>query len=86
MRATKEQYLRLMEDRPKKFDANQVGYRRAELTEDTECQHCIHFYRRQVDKFSVCEIFRDEDTDRHGIDPRWVCDFFTPDGEEFPLL
>lgn len=84
-RASKEQYLKLMEDRPEKWAPEDVDYRRAGK-EEPHCSKCIHMYKRVTDGFAVCELIRDDEIDRNGIDPVWTCDFYSPDGEEFPLL
>jgi len=84
MTATFKLYERVVEDRPFKLDAEEVGYREAGT--DPACQSCVHFYKRVTDGFGVCEIFRDADTDEVGINPKWTCSFHTVDGEEFPLL
>lgn len=76
-------YERLIGDRPEKFDAQEVNYRENEGKE--HCSRCIHFYVRKLDRHAVCEIFRNDEVDKNGIDPYYVCDFFTPDGEKFPL-
>lgn len=79
---SKESYLRLIENRPYKFDEDEVSYRDAKSEE--ACQNCIHFFERVTDKFHTCEIFRP--TDDSPVDQDYVCDFHTVDGEEFPLL
>lgn len=79
---SKESYLRLIENRPYKFDEEEVSYRDAKGEE--ACGNCIHFFTREVDKFHTCEIFRPEDGGTVDVD--YVCDFHTVDGEEFPLL
>lgn len=84
MTATVAEYNKLIEDRPDKFDAEDVGYREAEGRE--RCGRCIHLFIRKLDNFGVCEIFRSDETDDDGIDPDHVCDFFTRDGSNFPLL
>lgn len=79
---TKGLYLRLIENRPYKFDEDGVTYRDGEGGE--VCRTCIHFFERITDKFHTCEIFRPEDDSP--VDPAFVCDFHTTDGETFPLL
>lgn len=76
-------YERLIADRPYKFDDKQVNYRDGKDKE--RCMRCVHFYVRKVDQHAVCEIFRNDKVDENGIDPDYVCDFFTRDGEKFPL-
>jgi hypothetical protein len=85
MRAKFEEYQSLLKDRPEKFSEEQVNYRDSE-TILHRCVKCVHYYERQRDAFGVCEIFRSEETDSKGVDPDYVCDFFTSDGEHFPLL
>jgi hypothetical protein len=79
---SKESYLRLIENRPYKFDADEVNYRDGDGEEF--CVGCAHFYARVIDKFHTCEIFRPEDDS--AVDPTYVCDFFTANNEDFPLL
>jgi hypothetical protein len=79
---SKALYDRLIEDRPFKLAESEVNYRLAQGEEC--CENCIHFYTRQVDKFHTCEIFRPKD--ERSVVPEYVCDFFSADGEEFPLL
>ncbi len=79
---TKESYLRLIENRPYKFDEEEVNYRQGEDLE--RCGTCVHFFERVTDKFHTCEIFRPKDDST--VNPAYVCDFHTTDGEEFPLL
>ena len=77
-------YYNMIEDRPRKFDAAEVEYRNADSKE--RCGRCVHFFTRKLDNFAVCEIFRSDETDEDGIDPDYVCNFFTHDGSNFPLL
>lgn len=79
---SKESYLRLIENRPYKFDEDEVAYRDGEGEE--VCRTCIHFFERVTDKFHTCEIFRPMGD--APVDPEFVCDFHTLDGEVFPLL
>lgn len=74
---SKESYLRLMENRPYKFDEDEVDYREGEG--DELCKTCIHFFTREADEFHTCEIFRPKDDE--SVDPEYVCDFWS-DGEE----
>lgn len=84
MSADLEDYTKLLADRPAKFDEKEVNYR--ESTEKEKCGRCFHLFSRRLDKFKVCEIFRNDEVDEDGINPNYVCDFFTRDGESFPLL
>jgi hypothetical protein len=54
--ATLSDYKAIIEDRPKKLDASDVDYREGEG--DEICGNCIHFYRRVVDEYGVCELLR----------------------------
>jgi hypothetical protein len=72
----------MIADRPLKFAEEEVNYR--DSTEDALCGKCVHFFTREVDKHHTCEIFRPKDD--ASIEPNYVCDFFSADGEEFPLL
>ena len=83
---TLEDYREILDDRPVKFTAEEVGYQPAPEGSAMRCASCLHFYRRAIDGFSVCEIFRDEQTDRDGVLPDWRCRFWTVDSEVHPLL
>jgi hypothetical protein len=72
---SKESYLRLMENRPYKFDEEEVNYRESESYADDRCDTCLHFYERVLDKFHTCEIFRPSDDST--VKPDWLCDFWT---------
>ena len=77
---TLAQYRALLKDRPEKFSQADVFYRRGEGKE--RCRGCIHFFtsiRRQT-----CEIFRP--CNDESVKPEWVCDFWTKNGSDFPLL
>lgn len=80
---TKKDYDELMADRPRKWKPEQVDYREAKGEE--RCGNCVHMFRRVTDRFAVCELIRSEEIDRVGIEAGKTCDWFTPDGEEFPL-
>lgn len=82
---TKSLYDRMIADRPLKFNAEEVAYRDSvEEEKEAYCHSCIHFFTRKVDGHNTCEIFRpDEDK---SVDENYVCDFFSKDGENFPLL
>jgi hypothetical protein len=79
--ATLSDYKAIIEDRPKKLDASDVDYREGEG--DEICGNCIHFYRRVVDEYGVCELLRL--ADEESIERSYTCDFFSRNGEEFPL-
>jgi hypothetical protein len=76
-----EDYREMMEDRPAKADEDQVNYREADTKE--RCGKCLHFFERKIDGYGVCEILRLPDNTP--IEEDHVCDFFTRDGESFPL-
>lgn len=84
MMPTLADYRKLMEDRPEKWSPDDVNYREAGGRD--RCARCLHFYERHLDRHGVCELMRSEATDRDGVDPDYVCDFYTRDGEVFPLL
>lgn len=82
---SKDLYERMIADRPLKFSAKEVNYRDSvEESEEAYCHSCVHFFTRKIDGHNTCEIFRPKDDE--SVDPNYVCDFFSPDGEEFPLL
>lgn len=76
-----DDYKGMIEDRPEKFDKHEVVYREAEGKEC--CGKCLHFFERRIDGYGVCEILRLPDNTP--IEPDYVCDFFTKDGDSFPL-
>lgn len=82
--ATLTEYKKLLDDRPEKFTSDQVDYRDSDGKE--KCVRCFHMYKRVLDQHGVCEIFRSPEVDEDGLDPNYVCDFFTHDGETHPLL
>ena len=75
-------YLKMLADRPPKFDAKQVEYRKSDG--DQDCGTCVHFYQSEAADRSVCEIFRPDKDE--SVKPDWTCDFWTSDGVRFPLL
>lgn len=85
-RITKTDYDDMVADRPEKFTAEQVGYRKAPRGSEYRCENCLHFYTRQVDRFGVCEIFRSLQTDEEGVDPKYLCDWWTSDRDTHPLV
>lgn len=80
MTATKDDYLKLLDDRPVKFDAQQVGYEAAPEGSQMRCAACRHYYHRAIDGFAVCEVFRSDETDQEGVKPDWRCMFWNVDG------
>jgi hypothetical protein len=84
--ATLNDYLELIEDRPRKFTPAEVGYVEAPEGSAITCNGCLHYYRRGIDGHSTCEIMRDERTDREGVRPDWRCRFQTVDGSSWPLV
>lgn len=82
-RVSFEEYEAVVSDRPEKLTEEQVEYRDAEGKE--KCKVCWHFFTQGGgDRRTVCEIFRPSDDGN--VEPEKVCSFFTPDGEEYPLL
>lgn len=81
-RPTFRDYTRMLADRPPKFSAEQVNYRKGK--EPHDCDECVHFYQSEGARRSVCEIFRPEGDE--SVKPDWVCDWFSDDGVRFPLL
>jgi hypothetical protein len=80
--ATFADYKRLLADRPAKFDDAQSQYRMA--TGKERCGACMHFFESPVSGYTVCEVVRP--VPERPIHPAWVCKFFTPDGEDYPLV
>jgi hypothetical protein len=79
-------YIGTVGDRPEKLDAEQVEYGPAPEGSVMRCASCQHLFTRRIDGFNVCEIFRDDESDRIGVRPDWRCKFWTVDGMVFPLL
>ena len=80
-------YRQLLKDRPAKFSESDVFYRRGEGKE--RCRGCFHFFTNPESRSSnpvrqVCEIFRPRNDE--SVKPEWVCDFWTKNGSDFPLL
>ncbi len=82
---TKRDYDDLIEDRAEKFTVEQVGYRKAPRGSEQRCENCLHFYKRVIDSHTTCEIFRNEEVDTLGVDPKWICDWWTKNGDAHPL-
>ena len=81
-RATFAEYQAMVADRPEKLSAEEVNYRECEDV-GNECEHCFHFYQQVAgEKRMTCEIFRPDG--EKSVEPEYVCDFFTRDGEDFP--
>jgi len=81
----KREYDKLIAERPRKFTPNEVGYRKAPRGSEQRCENCGHFYVRKVDGFTTCEIMRSAETDEKGVDPKYLCNWWTRDGEDHPL-
>ena len=79
---SKDAYIRILESRPYKFSADEVNFRQGDAKH--VCSGCVHLFTRNVDDFHVCEIYRPEDDD--SVIAEGVCDFWTDDNEEHPLL
>jgi hypothetical protein len=75
-------YNELLNEKMEKFSPEQVDYRDAVGKE--RCGRCIHYFERKIDRYGICELVRLEDEDP--VSPDYTCDFWTPDGENFPLL
>lgn len=76
------EYRELMENRPVKFTPSDVDYKDAD-SPSRRCERCVHMYQRARDNYGTCEIMRPEEDEP--VDPDYVCDFFTVDGEDFPF-
>jgi len=79
-------YIKILEDRPKKMNAEEVEYEPAVEGSFFRCASCLHYFGRRIDGFTTCEIFRDEQTDREGVRPDFRCKFWTSDGTVHPFL
>ena len=78
-----KEYKKLIEERPRKFSAEEVDYRDGAEELPCVCSRCIHFFERARDKFAVCEVMRP--TGEESVDQFYTCDMYSPDGEKFPL-
>jgi hypothetical protein len=78
-----DSYRRLIENRPFKFDEEEVNYRKS--TGEEKCGGCAHYFTRALDKFGVCEIFRPTEGEESVL-ANYVCDFHNVNGEDYPLL
>jgi len=76
-------YERIMSDRPEKLNEEEAGYTDPSSVR-YKCSGCLHFLERKIDGFGVCELVRL--LDDAPIEPKAVCDYWTDDGEVFPLL
>ena len=79
---SKDAYERLLDNRPFKFSGEEVSYRVGD--KERSCAKCVHLFTRGVDGFHTCEVFRPDDDE--SVIANYVCDFFTDDNEEHPLL
>lgn len=82
-RATFDDYVAVMEDRPTKFTAEQCAYSPTPKFTQT-CHGCVHLFRSQVSKRITCEVFRPADD--NNVSPAGYCAFWTEDYKNFPLL
>jgi hypothetical protein len=76
-----DEYREMLSDRPVKWSPKDVDYRDCDAV-GIRCLRCIHYYERSIDRFGVCEIMRPESDE--SVNPDYVCDFFTADGQGFP--
>ena len=83
---TLKKYQQVITDRPFKLSAEQVGYVEAPEGSVMRCAACIHFFRRAIDNFSTCEIFRSPETDAEGVRPDYRCQFWSVDGDVHPFI
>lgn len=81
-----EQVEDLIAERPRKFSAEDVRYEKAPEGSAIRCASCLKYFKRAVDNFGTCEIFRDEEADRDGVLPDWRCAFWSADGNVYPLV
>lgn len=80
--ATLDDYEQMLEDRPEKFEPEQVGFKQGGGTMGAGCGACVHFFKGTTR--TVCEIVRLPD--EADIQPTDSCRFYTPDGTAHPLL
>jgi len=80
------QVQELLDDRPRKFNAEEVEYGPAPEGSVFRCAACIHLFTRRIDGFNTCEIFRDPEVDANGVRPDFRCAFWSSDSDVRPLL
>jgi len=80
----KDTYDRMIENRPFKFNSEESEYAPSKGKE--RCDSCLHYFVRKLDEFVVCEVVRPTEDGEESIIPNYKCKFFTPDGENYPLL
>lgn len=80
---SKEEYEALLEDRPRKFGPEEVGF--VETPDDVQavCCACIHWFSNPARMNTVCEIMRLEP--ERDVPPLARCLWWTPDGKWYPL-
>ena len=80
---TELEYEALLADRPRKFNAEQVGFQ-PESDSSEVCCSCMHYFVNPCRETKVCEIVRlDNEIE---IPPLAKCQFWTADGFDHPLL
>jgi hypothetical protein len=79
-----KEYLELLDDRPKKFTAEEVGFNEEAPEGEPPCASCVHYYTNLIGEFAVCEILRLNP--EAYIPPFANCKFWNMDRKDFPLL
>jgi hypothetical protein len=83
--ATREEIDSLMEERIRKISPDDVNYRQSLKGSAFHCNSCFHGYSRNSDGFKICELIRSKEIDEEGIQPDYVCDYWTTDAFVYPL-
>ena len=79
----KTEYFELYAERPRKFDAKEVGFMPI-AKDDRLCCSCINWFYSPSMGFGVCQIFRPADDS--GVEATSSCAFWTQNNEDFPHL
>lgn len=85
MTARREDVDLLMEERVRKLSPKEVDYRSAPAGSAIKCNSCHHGFRRNSDGRMMCELVGSDEIDEDGINPQWRCDWWTSDGDSYPL-
>ena len=86
MDATFQDYQQLftIAERPRKFSAQESGFRGPALKQMPTCGECIHWFENPRSRRTVCEIVRL--AGEMNIRASSTCRFQTADGIHYPLL
>jgi hypothetical protein len=80
---TRKEVESLILERPRKFTAEEVNYGPCAEGSAFRCCSCLRFYIRAIDSHAICEIMRSPKVDEEGVQPDFVCDWHTVDGDVY---